>query len=164
MKNQNTNYKFKTKVHGDKKNDILLYQFNASMSLSESKIFRLGRLKELLVKHNAMLHVEIDALVLQDDGTYVILNARTFPADPFEIEILIDHLDSQLGCIVYLDNDTTLIDLENYLKEDLQEILGESIKDVLSVYGRLKDASWGKEIDFDFEDLLDEIIKTSLQS
>ena len=163
MKNQKKNYKFKTKVPGDKKDDILLYQFNASMSLSESKVFGLGRLKELLVKYNAILHIQIDALVLHDDGTYIILSERTFYSNPFEIEIFIDGLDSQLGCVVYFDNEDECIELENYRREDLQEILGESIKDVLSAYDDLKHASYGKEIHFDFKDLLDEIIKTSLK-
>ncbi len=162
MKNQKK-YKFKTKVPGNGKDDILLYRFHASMSLSESEIFILGRLKELLLKHNAILHVQIDALVLHDDGTYIILGERTFSSDPFEIEILIDGLDSQLGSLVYFDNEDESIELKNYREENLQEILGESIKDVMSAYVCLKDASWGKKIDFEFKNLLDEIIQYSLK-
>ncbi len=154
------NYKFRTEVPGDNVNDTLLYRFEAKMPLRESKVFSLEKLKSALIEHNAMLEISVDALILHNDGSYVILTERTLTRESLEIRVVIDGLDSELGGIINNENDDTVIELENYF--NVKEILGESIFEVMSAYNELLDMSFGRAVNFDGNELLDEIITYSL--
>ena len=163
MKNEKENYEFESKVLSDK-GEIFLSGFTATMPLRESKVFTLEILKDRLIQYNAILKITINMLILHEDETYTILTKQYFPSEQFEIEILLDGLDSQLGCVVDIPDENSVIELENYMEEDLEGIFGHSIRQVIDTYNDLEGASWGKKIPFSTEDLLNEIIKQSLKT
>jgi hypothetical protein len=137
----------------------LYYKFTATMPIASSKIFDEGILKSLLAQSNASLRVIVGCLIVFQTPERVFMNENSF-----EIEVILPELDSQLGCIVDRGDFTTCIELENYDRVWLSEILGGKIAPILDASDALPAGSWGKRIQCDFKELMTEIVNYTLQT
>lgn len=172
-------YKFKTEVPGreESEKDTLLYQFSAEMPLNKSSIFNIEPLKTALIKHNAVLKINIGGLVLEKNKMYSLLNEQDEACNTpsVYIEVYVNGIESQIGNICDITDiydewseKKVSIVFENHNDEDLIEHLGDSANEILSAYtayNELKDQSEGvgKKAAFDPRELYNEIIRYELK-
>ena len=151
-------YTHKTEFLENGVKKTLYYKFTATMPIASSKIFDEGILKSLLAQYNASLRVIVGCLIVFQTPERAFMNE-----DSFEIEVILDELDSQLGCIIDRGDFAACIELENYDRESLNEMMGEKIAPILDAYNTLPIGGWGKRIQCDFKELLGEIVDHTLQ-